>query len=77
MRGLGRLEATSFWGSKHYDALALLPYGLEKTVRWGTLGFLARPLLFSLPSFQSKCRIDSSWGWTTWVRPVHATPTIR
>jgi YidC/Oxa1 family membrane protein insertase len=57
----GRLEATSYWGSKHYDELALLPYGLEKTVRWGTLGFLARPLLFSLQWIHE--HMVSNYGW--------------
>jgi YidC/Oxa1 family membrane protein insertase len=56
-----RLEATTFWGAKHYDALAELPYGLEKTVRWGTLGFLARPLLLSLHWIHDN--LVSNYGW--------------
>ena len=56
-----RLEATSYWGSKHYDELALLPYGLERTVRWGTFGFLARPLLISLQWIQA--HVVANYGW--------------
>jgi YidC/Oxa1 family membrane protein insertase len=56
-----RLEATTFWGAKHYDALAELPYGLEKTVRWGTLGFLARPLLLALHWIHDN--LVSNYGW--------------
>jgi YidC/Oxa1 family membrane protein insertase len=57
----GRLEATSYWGSKHYDELAQLPYGLEGTVRWGTLGFLARPLLMALQWIHG--HVVSNYGW--------------
>ena len=42
------LETTTFWGPKQYDRLAALPYGLEKSVQWGFLGFLALPLLAAL-----------------------------
>lgn len=55
------LEATTFWGAKHYDALAELPYGLEKTVRWGTLGFLARPLLLALHWIHD--HMVANYGW--------------
>ncbi|MBZ0089700.1 MAG: membrane protein insertase YidC, partial [Thermoanaerobaculia bacterium] len=55
------LEAVSFWGAKHYDALVELPYGLEKTVRWGTLGFLARPLLLALQWIHD--HLVSNYGW--------------
>lgn len=37
-------EAVVFLGSKRYDELASLPYGLQSTVRWGFFGFFARPL---------------------------------
>ena len=56
-----KLETTSYWGSKRYDQLAALPYGLEKTVRWGTLGFLARPLLLSLQWIHD--HLVANYGW--------------
>src|SRR5690606_29658872 len=30
----GRITAASYWGSKQYDRLKALPWGLEQTVRW-------------------------------------------
>jgi len=58
----GGLSGTSFWGAKQYDRLAALPWGLEKTVRWGWLGFLARPLLYALQWIHA--HITPNYGWS-------------
>src|SRR5262245_38737423 len=44
-----RLSLVSYWGSKEYERLKALPYGLEGTVALGYFGFLARPLIAGLP----------------------------
>ncbi|HRR14888.1 MAG TPA: membrane protein insertase YidC, partial [Thermoanaerobaculia bacterium] len=51
----------SFWGGKEYDRLTALPYGLEKSVRWGMFGFLARPLLWGLHWLHDHA--VGNWGW--------------
>jgi YidC/Oxa1 family membrane protein insertase len=58
----GELAGTTFWGAKQYDRLAALPWGLEKTVRWGMLGVLARPLLWVLQWIHA--HIVSNYGWS-------------
>ena len=56
-----RLTGTSYWGAKQYDRLASFPWGLEKTVRWGWLGFLARPLLRALQWIHG--HLTTNYGW--------------
>jgi YidC/Oxa1 family membrane protein insertase len=56
-----RFEATAVWSAKQYDHLAELPYGLERTVRWGTFGFLARPLLLGLQWIHAN--VVANYGW--------------
>jgi len=56
-----RLAGTTFWGAKQYDRLASFPWGLEQTVRWGWLGFLARPLLRSLQWIHA--HLTPNYGW--------------
>jgi YidC/Oxa1 family membrane protein insertase len=55
------LELLSFWGAKEYDRLAELPYDLEKTVRLGTFGFLARILLVGLRWIHAT--LVPNYGW--------------
>jgi YidC/Oxa1 family membrane protein insertase len=57
----GRIEATSYWGSKQLDRLTALPYGLDKTVKLGVFGFLARPLLYSLQWIHAN--VVANYGW--------------
>lgn len=56
-----RLSLVSYWGSKEFDRLASLPYGLEKTVDFGFFGFLARPLLAGLHWIYGN--IVANYGW--------------
>lgn len=56
-----RLAGTTFWGAKQYDRLESFPWGLEQTVRWGWLGFLARPLLRALQWIQAN--LVTNYGW--------------
>jgi len=58
----GELAGTTFWGAKQYDRLAALPWGLEQSVRWGYLGFLARPMLWVLQWIHA--HIVSNYGWS-------------
>lgn len=57
----GTLETTTYWGPKQYDRLASLPYGLEKSVQWGFLGFLALPLLAALQWIHG--HLVANYGW--------------
>ena len=57
----GRIEATSYWGSKQLDRLTAMPYGLDKTVKLGMFGFLARPLLYSLQWLHAN--VVANYGW--------------
>ena len=57
----GRIEATSYWGTKQLDRLSALPYGLDKTVKLGMFGFLARPLLYCLQWIYAN--IVANYGW--------------
>jgi len=56
-----QLVGTSFWGAKQYDRLSSFPYGLEKTVRWGWLGVIARPLLGALQWIHA--HLTPNYGW--------------
>lgn len=56
-----RMALTSFWGAKEYDRLAELPYGLEDTVAFGSLKFLALPLLASLHWIHDN--VVANYGW--------------
>jgi YidC/Oxa1 family membrane protein insertase len=55
------LTLLSYWGTKEYDRLAELPYDLEKTVRLGTFGFLARILLVGLRWIHAT--LVPNYGW--------------
>ena len=55
------LELNSFWGAKGYERLAALPYGLDKTVDFGTFGIVARPLLVGLHWIYN--HIVRNYGW--------------
>jgi len=57
----GALETTTVWGAKQYDRLLALPYGLEKTVAWGFLGFLALPMLAALQWIHG--HVVANYGW--------------
>ncbi len=56
-----RLSLVSYWGSKEYERLKALPYGLEGTVALGYFGFLARPLLAGLHWIHD--HIVPNYGW--------------
>lgn len=56
-----RMVLASFWGAKEYDRLAELPYGLEGTVAFGSLKFLALPLLASLHWIHDN--VVANYGW--------------
>ncbi len=56
-----RLRLLALFDAKRYVRLADLPYGLEKTVRWGWFGFLAKPLYFGIEwSYQN---LTPNYGW--------------
>ncbi|HSF39593.1 MAG TPA: membrane protein insertase YidC [Thermoanaerobaculia bacterium] len=55
------LSLVSYWGSKQYERLANLPYGLEKTVDFGMFGVLARPLLAALHWIYD--HVVANYGW--------------
>jgi YidC/Oxa1 family membrane protein insertase len=57
-----KFRGTAFFGAKEYDDLAVLGVGLEKTVRWGTFGFLARPLLRALQ--WTHAHVVANYGWS-------------
>lgn len=57
--GQGKLKA--YWGGKHYATLAAQPYGLEKTVRWGTFRILVGPLLAGLNWIYD--HVVQNYGW--------------
>ena len=56
-----RLTLASYWGSKEYERLKALPYGLEGTVEMGKFGFLARPLLAGLHWIYD--HVVPNYGW--------------
>jgi YidC/Oxa1 family membrane protein insertase len=55
------LTVTAFMGAKDYERLAAQGLGFEKTVRWGTWGFLARPLLRALQWIFD--HVVGNYGW--------------
>ncbi|HEV7517556.1 MAG TPA: membrane protein insertase YidC [Thermoanaerobaculia bacterium] len=55
------LALNSYWGAKAYERLAALPYGLDKTVDFGTFGIVARPLLAGLHWIYG--HIVHNYGW--------------
>jgi YidC/Oxa1 family membrane protein insertase len=55
------LGLNSYWGAKAYERLAALPYGLDKTVDFGTFGIVARPLLVGLHWIYGN--IVRNYGW--------------
>ena len=58
----GRLAGTSYWGPKQYDRLAATPWRLERTVQWGWLGFIARPMLRGLQWIHA--HLVPNYGWS-------------
>ena len=57
-----RVEGSAYLGAKSYDVLESLGVGLEKTIRWGTFGFIARPLLIALRWIHD--HIVPNFGWS-------------
>ena len=58
----GRVAGTSYWGPKQYDRLAAMPWGLERTVQWGWLGVIARPMLRALQWIHA--HLVANYGWS-------------
>jgi YidC/Oxa1 family membrane protein insertase len=56
-----RLTLVSYWGSKQYERLKALPFGLEGTVEMGKFSFLARPLLAGLHWIYD--HVVQNYGW--------------
>jgi YidC/Oxa1 family membrane protein insertase len=56
-----RLTLVSYWGSKEYERLKALPFGLEGTVEMGKFSFLARPLLAGLHWIYD--HVVQNYGW--------------
>ena len=56
-----RLALVSYWGSKEYERLKSLPFGLEGTVEMGKFSFLARPLLAGLHWIYD--HVVQNYGW--------------
>jgi YidC/Oxa1 family membrane protein insertase len=56
-----RLALVSYWGSKEFERLKALPYGLEGTVEMGKFSFLARPLLAGLHWIYD--HVVQNYGW--------------
>jgi YidC/Oxa1 family membrane protein insertase len=55
------LALVSYWGSKEYDRLKALPYGLEGTIELGSLKPLVVPLLVALHWIHDN--IVGNYGW--------------
>ena len=55
------MEIEALFGAKRYSELVALPYGLEKTVRWGWFGFLAKPLYYALEWIYHN--MVANYGW--------------
>ena len=55
------IAASGYFGPKQYQRLAALGWGLEKTVRWGSFGILAKPLLLSLQWVHD--HVVANYGW--------------
>jgi YidC/Oxa1 family membrane protein insertase len=64
-----RFAGQAYWGAKEFERLLEVGkdssgrggWGLEKTVRWGTFGILARPLLLGLNWIYQN--VVSNYGW--------------
>jgi len=61
MPGAEQASFKAYWGGKHYATLAAMPYGLEKTVRWGTFRILVGPLLAGLNWIYA--HVVQNYGW--------------
>lgn len=57
----GSMKLTSYYGAKQFTFLSGLPYGLEHTVRWGTLFIVAKPLYLTLEWIVAN--VVSNYGW--------------
>src|SRR6185503_12653847 len=55
------LRADAYWGAKRYKTLSKLPYELWRTIRWGTFGILARPMLQLLLWIHDQ--VIPNFGW--------------
>jgi YidC/Oxa1 family membrane protein insertase len=55
------MALASYWGSKDYDRLKALPYGLDETIELGTLKPLVVPLLVALHWIRD--HIVANYGW--------------
>lgn len=55
------LNLRSYYGSKHYNYLKTLPFGLENTVRWGYFGIVAKPLYWML--HWTHDNVVANFGW--------------
>jgi YidC/Oxa1 family membrane protein insertase len=55
------LDADAYWGAKRYQTLSELPYDLDRTIRWGTFGIIARPMLKLLLWIHD--RVVANFGW--------------
>ncbi|HTQ78583.1 MAG TPA: membrane protein insertase YidC [Thermoanaerobaculia bacterium] len=62
------LSVNSYWGAKAYERLAALPYGLEKSVDFGTFGIIARPLLAGLHWIYTN--VVRNYGWAIVIMTV-------
>jgi YidC/Oxa1 family membrane protein insertase len=66
-----RLEADAYWGAKRYETLTqaqLRPHELDRTIRWGTFGILARPMLKLLLLIHDK--VIANFGWAIVILTV-------
>ncbi|MEO8504205.1 MAG: membrane protein insertase YidC [Acidobacteriota bacterium] len=61
MPGSERTKMAVYWGAKHYQTLASMPYGLERTVKWGTFRILVGPLLAGLNWIYG--HVVHNYGW--------------
>lgn len=55
------IEGKLYFGAKQFSYLRSLPYGLEHTVRWGWLFFLAKPLYLTLEWVHRA--VVPNYGW--------------
>ena len=55
------MALASYWGSKDYDRLKALPYGLDETIELGMLKSLVVPLLIALHWIHDN--IVANYGW--------------
>ncbi len=62
--GAESFSGTAFFGAKRYSELSSLPggLGLEKTIRWSWMGFLARPMLWVLLWIHDN--LIDNYGWS-------------